>query len=66
MILNTKNENFKKYWLASVQPLLEIQKWHTDVLLTKKFQKLSNILKFESKVRRKGLKVILKTKNENF
>ena len=50
MILNTFTENFKKYSLESVETLFASQKWHSDVLLTKKFRKLFNILKFESKV----------------
>ena len=51
----------KKYWLESVETLSAIQKYHSDVLWTKKIGKLLNILKFESKVSCKGLKVILKT-----
>ena len=54
-ILNTFHENFKKYSLESVETLFASQKYHSDVLLTKKFRKLFNILKFESKVAWKWL-----------
>ena len=56
----------KKYSLESVETLFASQKEHSDVLLTRKFRKLFNILKFESKVAKRpkkwlyGLKVILK------
>ena len=49
MILKTKNENFKKYWLASVQTLFGSQKWHSDLLLTKKFLKVILRPKSDSK-----------------
>ena len=45
LILNTFHENFKKYSLQSVETLSASQKLHSDVLLTKKFRKLFNILK---------------------
>ena len=70
LILKTFDENFKKYSLESLETLFASQKKHSDVLLTKKFRKLFNILKFEAKVWPKsdffGLKLILKTFDENF
>ena len=50
LILKTFNENFKKYSLESVETLFASQKLDSDILLTRKFLKFFNILKFESKV----------------
>ena len=50
LILSTFNENFKKDSLESVETFFASQKKYSDVLLTKKFQILFNILKFGSKV----------------
>ena len=50
MILKSFNENFKKYSLESVANLFANHKSYCDVLLTKRFRKLFNSLKFESKV----------------
>ena len=55
----------KKYSLESVETLFVSHNQNSDVLLTKKFRKLLNILKFESKVSCKGLKVILRPKNHS-
>ena len=55
----------KKYWIESVETLFVSQKYHSDVLSAKKFRKLLNILKFESKVRSKDVKEILNTWKDN-
>ena len=62
MILNTFTENFKKYSLESVETLFASQKKHAEVLLTEKFRKLFNILKFESKV---ALKLLFRPKTDS-
>ena len=48
MFINTKNENFKKYWLASVQPFFESQKFEQQILKTLKYFKVSMKSKLKS------------------
>ena len=55
----------KNYWLESVETMFLSHKWHCDVLLTKKFRQLLNILKFESRVSCRGLKAILRPKSDS-